>query len=271
MANSDRYWQLVNSLIERGITSREGWYRNDAAEYNYYWRGNKKGFRVQDILRDVVKHMSWSRTFYEYIVGNYIVGDIRANRVYRMLSANRMCPEEVGSVLLKWSGLVSPRNTIWVSGNDVTGARQFVESLVHLSPLIGRVNPDDEYNPFEAARNCLVYMWNDSKIPEKGADLCLEVFAGRHVPADGVNGEIFRTPVFVHANCDMRYIKTSNEDRMNEYFQRFEDVMFRLHFWVPQPSGFGCVTCRDMRDFMTWVSTNQVQIPDRHSLNLAVE
>lgn len=267
MANSDRYWQLVNSLIDRGIASREGWYRNDAAEYNYYWRTNKKGFRVQEILRDVVKHMSWSRTMYEYAVGNYLVGDIRGNRVYRMLMANHLCPEEVGTVLLKWCGLISPRNTIWVSGNEVTGAGQFVDSLIHLSPLIGRVTPGDEVNPFRSGRNCLVYYWTDGQVPEQCADLCLEVFAGRHVIIDKLGLEIFRTPVIVYANSDMRYVNASSEEKMNEYFQRLEDTMFRIHFWVPQPEGFGCVTCHDMRDFLTWVTTNQTVIPERHSLN----
>ncbi|UKS51819.1 ORF14A [Falcon aviadenovirus A] len=264
MGYSERYWDLVNSLISRGITSRERWYRSDAAEYNFYWRKNKKGFRVHDILRDVVRHMSWSHTLSEYITKNEVVADVSHNRVFRMLVANKLNPEEVGTIILKWSGLISPRNTIWVSGNEVTGAYQFVDALMYLSPLLGRVDPGNNTNPFYVARSTLLYFWEGGKVTENNVGLCLEVFNGRHVLAD--NKDIFRTPVLIYANHDMRYIdaKDGNSDA---WFKSLEDSMYRLHFWVPQPDDFGCITCSDMRNFLTWCTTHQTIVPNRHSLN----
>ncbi|WPS63606.1 ORF14A [Aviadenovirus phalacrocoracidae] len=272
---SERYWELVNSLINRGVTTKEAWFSADPSEFLYYQRLNKRGFRVGAILRDVVRHMAWSKTLYDYATGCKGRGDPRDNTVHRLLRLNGYDPHVVGTVMVKWSALLTPRNTLWVSGDPRTGASALVEALVYLSPLRSSADWRNTTNPFEGCLPSLVLWWDGGRVSDRSVELCLRVFRGEHVRFDreagsrGLTGcpEMFRTPVVIYSDNDMTSTVTrSGRETSCEYTQLLRQSMYRLHLTEEMPRDISHITCRDMKEFLTWANDNRVQVEDKHEL-----
>lgn len=266
MSLSKTYWDLVHSLIRRGITSEEHWWISDRSEYNFYMTVKKKGFKVNEIMCDVRRYMAWSKTAYDFAILDIPVDDIRGNRVFDILKSNGYDPQIVGTVFLKWCGLLSPRNTIWFSGGSQTQALEMSEALAHVAPLVSYAKPEDPENPFRGMKSSLVFYWGFMPLLDSHAPLVLKIFKGEHTQLDASNEEYFRTPCVVFANANMLAVKSTAPARKNAYHDDLKDCMYRIHLRERVPFSRGPVSVDDMRQFITWVSLNQKQFTDKHNV-----
>lgn len=269
MSCSAQYWKLVNSLIERGITSEDAWYYSDRAEYFYYLKRGMKGFRVGKIIKDVVRHTCNTRTLYDFIIKDHWVEQVERNPVYKLLRANNFDPAEVGTVLVKWSGLISARNTVCISGGDNTGARWLADAIAFTAPMLGVVR-SDRAQPFYGCDNCNLILWREAPLDKVHADVCKRVLSGTHVPkgheyAGGVTvRDLYRTPVLVNINHGADVFNGNHRALCGDVGDELENVAYRLHlfaFWDPEP-----ITCNDVRDFLTWSCDHKVCVQDRFDL-----
>lgn len=271
MSPSDLYWKLVRSLIDRGITTREGWHRRDPVEYRHYYHRNQRGFRVREILADVVKHMYWSKTFSDFAVGCQEVSNIRENTVYQILRANGYDPKTVGTVLVKWAGHLSPRNTVWINGLPRTGAPQLAEALVYLSPLVGSVNWRNRVNPFERCGSSLVLWWDGGCIYNSTVGLVKQVLGGEYVlvPRDSSQGgglsELFKTPVIIYSAHDICKTVSLDGKESEEYSEGLRDTMYKITLTETIAPDV-CIGCGDVGNFLSWASKNITEAPDTHEL-----
>lgn len=271
---SERYWSLVHSLIDRGIVSRERWQLIDPAQYNYYNRHRSRGFKIRHILRDVVRHMCWSRTLSDYITdGSDVTEDeMLHNPVYELLRVNGYDPVFVGSLILLWASHASSRNTLWIRGLPETGAPYLAEAIVYCSPLLGSVDWRNKSNPFEGCPSCLVYWWDGGYIYDCCVGLVKQVLRGEHVilPSDGLRGvpscpELFRTPVLIYSQKDMCVTRLRSGELSLEHSSGLRDCMYVIH--LLQGLEISCaISCADVRRFLGWCQTCPVPVYDTHEL-----
>ncbi|QEJ80762.1 Rep protein [Southern Psittacara leucophthalmus aviadenovirus] len=259
MANSERYWKLVNKLIDKGITSEDAWYYADPAEFMHYQSRNEKGFRVRRILRDVMRHMSWTKTLYDYVIRNSMIDDIRPNPVYNLLVDNGYNPNVVGTVLSRWSGLISKRNTLWISGDSESGAFQLGMGIAYCAPLAGKANFRDKTNPFEGCQGKTLIVWEGGHVQLSNVVLCQQVFSGTSA---GTEHGFYKTPVLVINNNDMGEVFDGHK-AVYEFRDKLYDTMYRLHLSKPFK---GVIGCDDVKDFITWGCDNKVEVEDCHEL-----
>ncbi len=268
------YWRVVNSLIDRGIANKDAWKALDYAQFSYYYHRNRPGFRVDQILYDVTRHMAWSKNMCDYIRGDYPVKDIRNNQVFRLLKWNGYYPEKVGSLVAKWSELLTPRNTIWISGNVGSGAHTFAEALAYSVPLVGVADWRHATNPFIGCGNKLCILWKGGYVNECCVGLCTQVFGGTYTQlplnpkkTSPVPEEIFRTPVVISSEATMT--KTYSKDRgiSDEYAPALEPTMYKIVFSKPKPYDIECVSGQDWNEFITWTNVAKVEFNDAHDLH----
>lgn len=262
---SERYWNLVNSLIERGIVTREQWQSADCAEYRYYSKGFVRGFNVRKVLRDVIRFMCWNK-----LLGNYLLlpdarageGDISQNPFYRVLRQNGYDSAAVGTLLYKWSMLTSDRNTVWIKGAPDTGAPYLAEALAYTAPVVGCIDWRNRCNPFERCLQCLLYWMDGGLLPESSIGLCKQVLRGEGVMIqvpDGFGGKRFRelnrTPVLISSNHDVCLTYVRLGVTCKDHVNSLRDCMYVIELKVPYGDG-PAVTCNDARAFVTWASMN---------------
>lgn len=273
MSWSNKYWALVNSLVDRGIVSASQWSVLDPVEYDYYASARRRGFRVYQILDDVVKHMSWNHTLYYYtVLGNAAYGNIRTNKVYDLLTRNGYSPEKVGTLLVHWSNLISPRNCLWVSGTEDGMARSFARSLFYLGPIRGYLRWRDKVNPFRGCKRSLVLWW-DVYLPEDCVGWGKQVLAGEYITVPRTGGErydteMFKTPVIAHGMDDATLVKLPDGMVTKEYSDQLRNLMYRLDLREPPSQQTDVISCDDMRRFLTWASDHQTFTENEHDMRL---
>lgn len=237
------FWSLVESCISRGITSVDKWKAEDLAEFKYYWNSNIKGLRVGDILKTVKVRMASSCTLSDYIYTQGPLGDFRSNKVYSLLLMNGMDPVEVGKVICKWACAEGQYNTIWVTGNNHTGAVSFVEALAGLSPLVGKAN-FDELNPFDGLRESLVIVCKNAPF-KSSPDIMKTVLTGNSaLVGDRLNPafkvEMLRIPVL----C-------LSEDLNDDMSLQLKGSVFHIRLTMPLAMESKCIECYTMSRFLT--------------------
>nr|WGL40789.1 Rep protein [Tawny frogmouth aviadenovirus A] len=267
--SSEKYWELVNRLIGRGVTTAIGWQHHDPSEYAHYRR---KGFgkAVERILRDVRKHMFWSKLLYDYAVGE-CPSEIEGNPIYGLLTRNGFSAERVGMVLVKWTAHRSPRNTLWISGYAPTGASALATALAYTAPLMCCADPRNRGNPFEGCSPCLLLWWEGDCVGNHCVDMVKQVFRGEHAfmpeesSREGCMRELFKTPVLVLSNKNMcrTYVRRGVDSAEHEASLR--DCMYRLHLTESMPEEES-ISCQDVRDFLGWALDRHASFKDCHDL-----
>ncbi|WGC84583.1 ORF2 [Fowl aviadenovirus 4] len=261
---SDRYWDLVNSLINRGIVTREQWQSADLAEYRRYSKGYVRGFSVRKVLRDVIKHMCWTKVLGDYLVCPVVCqDDIHLNPFYVILMKNGYNPRVVGTILHKWSMLTSNKNTVWVWGGAETGGPYLAEAIAYTSPVVGCVGWRNRANPFARNYNCLVYWLDGGLFPESAIGLCEQVLRGEGTMVEveeGATGErrwreINRTPVLISTSHDVTLTYVKYGQTCKDHTNSLRSAMYVLRLTERVEPGF-VITCNDARKFVTWASNN---------------
>lgn len=266
------YWGLVNSLVQRGITSEEAWYLSDPAECMYYYNLGKKdkSFKIETLMTNVIKKMGWMKTMYDYVIRDHRIDYIEKNPIYKMFLCNDYDPGEVGTVLVRWTALVAPRNTLWISGKEETGARILANAISFSAPLIGRADIQHPTNPFHDCVNCHLIVWDGGHVMNQTVDICLKAFTGNAIKFnedtadDNDTREMFRTPIVMYTNKAMGITLGNDGFLTCRYTQQLIDSMYHLHF--TQPYDGGVITCSHVKDFLTWAADNRATATDRHDL-----
>lgn len=265
----ERYWALVTSLISRGIVTREQWSHADKAEYEYYLRKGRHVVKFESLFSDVRKHMFWTMRLFDYVVDiRRPKIDIKSNPFFRTIVSNGYDPVAVGSVILAWAALDSPRNTIWFKGSPDTGAPYFAEAIAYCCPLVTSVDWRRAAHCFERGVESLLFWWDGGAIMERCVYLCKQVFRGESVMfprEDGCFVELVRVPVLVYARHDFCRVMTGWGVFSEDYVTGMRESMYCIEFSKATP-GVECVSCGDVRDFLTWVLPRRVQCPDSFTL-----
>ncbi|AGX93295.1 ORF2 [turkey adenovirus 4] len=265
MMGWERYWALVTSLISRGIVTREQWSHADRAEYEYYIKKGRSAVKFEVLFRDVRQHMFWTKRLVDYVVN---VGPpkicIRNNPFFKVLLRNGYDPVVVGSVILSWASLDSPRNTIWIKGSPETGAPYFAEAIAYCCPLVTCVDWRRVPQCVEKGVETLLFWWDGGAVMERWVDLCKQVFRGESVMFPGEDNrlvELVRVPVLVYARHDFCRVMSRWGVFSDEYVSGLRDSMYCVEFSVPS-RGLECVSCNDIKEFLTWVMPRTVLCPD---------
>ncbi|AOW42075.1 protein ORF2 [Pigeon adenovirus 2] len=253
-SRSDLYWDLVQSLIERGIATLNEWYNRDPTEYMYFSRRNGPGFRPRQIMHDVVTHMGWQKTLYDYALLSGTVEHPLRNSVYHLFRDNGYDPVVVGRFLLSWCKGESGQNTVWVRGDAQSGARSLGEALSYLGPLRGVADCHDPYNPFYSCQSKLVIWWDNGYPRESNLDLCKQVFGGHHViiPARR-SWELFRTPVVIYSREDICRVRGAGGVYHSDECGGLRELMYPLNLHVPLPKDKEYISTHALRQFLSWV------------------
>lgn len=251
--------------MERGITSPALWRALDPAEYRRYKKRNKKGLTVKEILRDVVTHLPWCRTFKVFLLRGVTPTYIETNSVFRLLEANDYCPRSVGTAILRWAEMESPRNTLWISGSPRSGAEALIECLFYLAPLRS-VADARRQNPFARCTPSVLIWWNSGRIQEQHVGLVRQVLGGQHVVfpellwEEGLSRELYRTPVLVSSDA-MHLVVDGSGAELDGYAPMLESTMYHLHLTEDLPPDEN-LTETDVMDFFCWVDSRPATIND---------
>lgn len=260
------YWQLVGSLIERGVATKEAWYNSDPAEFLQVKRKQRKGFSVRGVLKNVRKHMCWSKTLADYAIGAWVSCQIENNVFFRLLYHNGYDPLRVGTILCRWAGGCSVRNTMWVSGRIETGASLFAHAIMLLAPIVGYVDCKDPADPFKECGQVLLYWWTGGYVRSSCIELVRHVLKGDPVLSQSPEEEIMRTPVLISTNCNMTKVYVTGGTYSDDYSWELHQCMYRIHF-SKEASWVDGVTCAAAKEFFTWAYHNPVAVGDGHDLH----
>ncbi|QGQ63183.1 ORF2 [Fowl aviadenovirus D] len=251
----DRYWSLVESLINRGIVTRQQWYFNDRSEYGYYTKRYRGAMKLSNLFRDVRRHMFWTKCLADYMLTpetDFL--QIEENPFYSVFSKNGYDPALVGSMLLAWAARQSKRNTVWIRGAPVTGAPYLAEAIAYCCPLMTCVDWRNKQNPFEKGFESLLFWWDGGHVPHRCVALCRQVFRGENVMfprEDGQMSELVRTPVLMYSEHDACRTLIKWGVFSDEFSDGLRNSMYCLDLSAPM-EGAQCVTCADARAFFTW-------------------
>ncbi|AAC54897.1 ORF2 [Fowl aviadenovirus A] len=271
---SERYWTLVHALIDRGVVSREQWQMVDPAQYQFYHRSKQRGFKVRHILRDVIRHMCWSRTLLDYMssASTPSPDDVLRNPLYQLLLCNGYNPAVVGTALIRWAGHQSNRNTVWIRGTPMSGAPYLAQAIAYCSPLVGSVDWRNKSNPFEGCPDSLVFWWDGGYVYDCCVGLVKQVFRGEHVilPPEGLRGpnpcsELFRTPVLMYSQADICMTRLRSGELSAEHAVGLRDCMYLIRL----TEDFDCaggISCADVKQFVAWSREHPGEVRETHEL-----
>ncbi len=251
----ERYWELVESLIRRGIVSRQQWFYCDRSEYGYFTKRYRGERKLSCLFRDVRRHMFWTKCLADYMLtGDFGYTPIEENPFYKVFARNSYDPALVGSMLIAWASRQSRRNTVWIRGPPNTGAPFLAEAIAYCCPLLTCVDWRNKMNPFERGFESLLFWWDGGHVPHKSVGLCRQVFRGENVMfprEDGQMSELVRTPVLIYSDHDVCRTMIKYGVFSDEYSESLRNSMYCLDLSVPT-EGSECVTCGDAKEFFAW-------------------
>ncbi|APY28339.1 putative parvovirus NS1 superfamily protein [Psittacine aviadenovirus B] len=249
-------WRVVESLMDRGITSTTLWRAVDPAEYDRFKKITRRGWRVEELLQDAVTHLPWSKTLRRYLIGSRPPRFPEGNLLYRVLEGNGYCPRSVGTLLLRWADRLSEKNTLWISGTANSGARALTECIAYLAPV--RSSADwRRQNPFCRCCPSTLIWWDHGRVREEHVGLVRQVLSGQYVVfpenvwEEGLLKEMSRTPVLASSD-DMCKVLDAAGLEIDDYESMLKSLIYRLHLKEDLPSGER-ITEAVVKDFFAWI------------------
>lgn len=258
-----KYMELVNWLVERGITSERDWIREDQESYlSFNSTGTARG-QIKAALDNASRIMSTSKEAADYLIGQDVPDDITSNRVYRIFNMNGYDPKYAGSILVGWcKRQFGKRNTIWLFGPATTGKTNIAEAIAHAVPFYGCVNWTNENFPFNDCVDKMIIWWEEGKMTAKVVESAKAILGGSMVRVDQKcksSSQIDQTPVIVTSNTNMCAVIDGNSTTF-EHQQPLEDRMFKFELTRRLDSDFGKISKKEIRDFMAWANVNQIPV-----------
>lgn len=262
MEASRRYWEIVMKLVDRGITTSDMWRLLEPDLFNQVVSRREYGFKIKNILSDVCKNISWSRSALEYMLLNKIEGDIILNPLYQLCLLNDFDPIKVASYITCWascSEIQRVRNVFWISGNVKSCARVLYDAIAGSVPLVKSANWHDCENPFLRCMKSLIIMWDNGKISGSHASIVYRVFKGQYVCIGArkpyLKFEIIPKPVLLWGEDDIFHIH-HNDFVDSSMVSEFEANTFKLHLKADASSTVKFISIDDVHEFVQWGHNN---------------
>ena len=254
---SKRYMELVDWLVEKGITTEKEWLLENRESYRSFQASSNSARQIKTALQGAIQEMLLTKTAEDYLVGKDPVSDeeIRENRIYKILELNNYDPAYVGSILVGWCQRKwGKRNTLWLFGPATTGKTNIAEAIAHAVPFYGCVNWTNENFPFNDCVEKMIIWWEEGKMTAKVVETAKAILGGSRVRVDQkckASVPIEPTPVIITSNTNMCYVIDGNTTTF-EHKQPLEDRMFKLELLTRLPDDFGKVTKQEVRQFFRW-------------------
>lgn len=260
MDHSRRYWDIVNSLVERGITTRDMWRVVDPTQFSEVLKCKLHGFKIKNILCDVVKCMAMSKCAKDYIFLSDVIFD-STNPIFQICLANDVDPLKLAKFMLFWSAanlLGKVRNVFWIQGKPETGARLLFDAVTSSVPLVRYADWMHPENPFIRCSRALMVGWDNGRISKSHLDMVMKVFSGEYIcyplPPPKLKFEMFCTPVLLWGDDDVLYVH-SNECIDVSTSSKLRLLISKLSLKVPMPERVTCISVNDVRSFIKWGSS----------------
>ena len=165
---ADRYMELVNWLVEHGITSEKEWIREDQDSYIRHHTNSNGRAQIKAALDNAAKIMSLTKSAEDYLIGPSAPSSPEENRVYQIFKRNGYDPALAGSILLGWCRRgFGKRNAVWLYGPATTGKTNIAEAIAHAVPFYGCVNWTNENFPFNDCVEKMIIWWEEGKMSAK--------------------------------------------------------------------------------------------------------
>nr|QHD57622.1 replication protein [Adeno-associated virus] len=260
---SDRYMELVNWLVEHGITNEKEWIQEDQESYIRHHTNSNGRAQIKSALDNAAKIMSLTKSAKDYLIGPCPPSSPEENRIYKIFQKNGYDPALAGSILVGWAKRqFGKRNAIWLYGPATTGKTNIAEAIAHAVPFYGCVNWTNENFPFNDCVDKMLIWWEEGKMTAKIVESAKAILGGSKVRVDQKcksSQQIDSTPVIITSNTDMRLVVDGNQTTY-EHKQPLEDRIFRFYLGKRLPDDFGKISKREVREFFKWAETNKVEV-----------
>lgn len=262
---SRRYMELVDWLVDRGITTEKQWLTENKESYRSFQASSNSARQIKAALQNAIQEMLLTKSAPDYLIGKIIPSeeDIRKNKIYDIFQRNGYDPAYAANVLVGWcKGAFNKRNTIWLFGPATTGKTNIAEAIAHAVPFYGCVNWTNENFPFNDCLNKMIIWWEEGKMTAKVVESAKAILGGSRVRVDQKckgSEEIQPTPVIITSNTNMCHVIDGNSTTF-EHQKPLEDRMFLFELVKVLPPNFGKVTKQEVRDFFRWGLENPIEV-----------
>nr|QKN88760.1 MAG: replication protein [Dependoparvovirus sp.] len=260
---SKKYMELVDWLVEKGITTEKQWLLENKESYRSFQASSNSARQIKAALQGATQEMLLTKTASDYLIGKDTVGDITENRIYQIMEMNGYDPLYVANLLVGWCQMkYGKRNTIWLFGPATTGKTNIAEAIAHAVPFYGCVNWTNENFPFNDCLEKMIIWWEEGKMTAKIVETAKAILGGSKVRVDQKcksSMQLEPTPVIITSNTNMCYVVDGNTTTF-EHAQPLQDRMFKLELLKRLPDDFGKVTKKEVKDFFAWGAKNTLEV-----------
>lgn len=271
---SKRYMELVDWLVEQGITSEKAWLIESKESFRSFQASSNSARQIKTALASAIQEMLLTKSAEDYLVGKDPVSEeIKENRIYKIMEMNGYDPLYVGNIFVGWSKhQFGKRNTLWLFGPATTGKTNIAEAIAHAVPFYGCVNWTNENFPFNDCCDKMIIWWEEGKMTNKIVETAKAILGGSKVRVDQKcksSIQLDPTPVIITSNTNMCYVVDGNTTTF-EHQQPLQDRMFRFELTKRLPDDFGKVTKKEVREFFKWAADNTVEVTSEFNVRKAV-
>ncbi|WBY51256.1 replication protein [Psittacidae dependoparvovirus] len=263
---SRRYMELVDWLVDKGITTEKQWLTENKESYRSFQASGNSARQIKVALQNAIQEMLLTKTAPDYLIGRDPPDEeqIRtSNRIYDIFQRNGYDPAYAANVLVGWcKGAFNKRNTVWLFGPATTGKTNIAEAIAHAVPFYGCVNWTNENFPFNDCLNKMIIWWEEGKMTAKIVESAKAILGGSRVRVDQKcksSEEIQPTPVIITSNTNMCHVIDGNSTTF-EHQKPLEDRMFLFELVKPLPPNYGKVTKQEVLDFFRWGLDHPIEV-----------
>lgn len=258
-----KYAEVVDWLVQQGITSERQWLIEDKDSYRSFQSTANSSRQVRAALENARAEMLLTKSAEDYLIGRSTPPDMDGNRIYQIFLRNGYDPLLCSNILVRWARCgFGKRNTIWLFGPATTGKTNIAEAIAHSVPFYGCVNWTNENFPFNDCVDKMLIWWEEGKMTNKIVEAAKAIMGGSKVRVDQKckgSVQIDPTPVIITSNTDMCVVADGNSFTL-EHKDPLEERMFKFLLTTRLPPDFGKVTKQEVRDFLRWGADNPVNV-----------